>query len=58
MLRGAPTPRIGRLAADGLKLLNFNAEALCTPSRSAVLTGRHLIRSGTQTVPITGARTG
>jgi len=24
-----------RLAAEGLKLLNFNAEAQCTPSRSA-----------------------
>ena len=47
VLRGAPTPRIGRLAADGLKLLNFNAQAQCTPSRSAVLTGRHPIRSGT-----------
>ena len=58
VLRGAPTPRIDRLAADGLKLLNFNVEAQCTPSRSAVLTGRHPIRSGTQTVPITGGPDG
>ena len=54
VLRGAPTPRIDRLAAEGLRLLNFNVEAQCTPSRSAVLTGRHPIRSGTQVVPITG----
>jgi arylsulfatase A-like enzyme len=54
VLRGAPTPRIDQLAADGLKLLNFNVEAQCTPSRSALLTGRHPLRSGTQTVPITG----
>ena len=54
VLRGAPTPRIDQLAAEGLRLLNFNVEAQCTPSRSAVLTGRHPIRSGTQTVPITG----
>ena len=40
VLRGAPTPRIGRLAADGLKLLNFNAQAQCAPNRSAVMTGR------------------
>jgi arylsulfatase A-like enzyme len=58
ILRGAPTPRIDGLAADGLKLLNFNVEAQCTPSRSALMTGRHPIRSGTQTVPITGGPDG
>jgi arylsulfatase A-like enzyme len=58
VLRGAPTPRIDRLAADGLRLLNFNVEAQCTPSRSALLTGRHPIRSGTHTVPITGESDG
>jgi arylsulfatase len=54
ILRGAATPRIDRLADEGLRLLNLNVEAQCTPSRSAVLTGRHPIRSGTQAVPITG----
>ena len=58
VLRGAPTPRIDALAAEGLKLLNFNVEAQCTPSRSALLTGRHAIRSGTQAVPITGGPDG
>jgi arylsulfatase A-like enzyme len=57
-LRGAPTPRIDRLAGEGLRLLNFNVEAQCTPSRSALLTGRHSIRSGTQTVPVTGGPDG
>jgi arylsulfatase A-like enzyme len=58
VLRGAPTPRIDRLAAEGLKLLNFNVEAQCTPSRSAVLTGRHPIRSGTQSLSATGGADG
>ncbi len=58
VLRGAPTPRIDRLAAEGSKLLNFNVEAQCTPSRSALLTGRHAIRSGTQAVPIAGGPDG
>lgn len=57
-LRGAPTPRIDKLAAEGLRLQNFNVEAQCTPSRSALLTGRHPIRSGTGTVPVTGGADG
>ena len=51
ILRGAPTPRIDALAEEGLKLLNFNVEAQCTPSRAALMTGRCPIRSGTGTVP-------
>src|SRR5262249_53739803 len=51
ILRGAPTPRIDRLASEGTRLLNFNVEAQCTPSRSAILTGRFAIRSGTHSVP-------
>ena len=58
ILRGAPTPRIDGLAGEGMQLLNFNVEAQCTPSRSALLTGRHPLRSGTQTVPITGGPDG
>ena len=58
ILRGAATPRIDALAGDGMRLLNFNVEAQCTPSRSALLTGRHPLRSGTQTVPITGGPDG
>ncbi|HXW80565.1 MAG TPA: sulfatase-like hydrolase/transferase [Acidimicrobiales bacterium] len=58
LLRGAPTPRIDGLAAEGLRLLNFNVEAQCTPSRSALLTGRHPLRSGTHSVPVTGGADG
>ena len=46
-LRGAPTPRIDDFAAQGLRLTNFNVEASCMPTRSALMTGRYSIRSGT-----------
>jgi arylsulfatase len=58
VLRGAPTPRIDRFCAEGKQLLNHNVEAQCTPSRSALLTGRHAIRSGTQSIPIAGGADG
>jgi arylsulfatase len=45
--RMVPTPRIDGLAAGGLRLTNFNVETWCAPSRSALLTGRYGIRSGT-----------
>jgi arylsulfatase A-like enzyme len=54
VLRGAPTPRIDTLASEGMRLTNFNVEAQCTPSRSALMTGRFAIRSGTYEVPIGG----
>jgi arylsulfatase len=41
-----PTPRIDRLASQGLRLTNFNVENQCTPSRAALMTGRLPIRSG------------
>ena len=31
ILRGGPTPRIDKLAGEGMRLLNFNVEAQCTP---------------------------
>jgi arylsulfatase len=52
ILRGAPTPCIDKLATEGTRLLNFNVEAQCTPSRSALMTGRFPIRSGTHSIPI------
>jgi arylsulfatase len=52
IIRGAPTPRIDSLAEEGMKLLNFNVEAQCTPSRAAIMTGRYAIRSGNGSVPL------
>ena len=40
IIRGAPTPRLDKLAREGLCLKNFNVEVQCTPSRSAIMTGR------------------
>jgi arylsulfatase A-like enzyme len=56
--RGASTPRIDQLAAEGMRLTNYNVEAQCTPSRSAIMTGRFSIRSGTYAVPIGGGLEG
>jgi arylsulfatase len=56
--RGAPTPRIDKLANEGLRLTNMNMEAQCTPSRSSILTGRYAIRSGTDSVPFGGVADG
>lgn len=58
LLRGADTRRIDRFAAQGLKLLNFAPEAQCTPSRSALMTGRYAIRSGNHTVALAGSEGG
>jgi arylsulfatase len=52
IIRGAATPRLDKLASEGLRLTNFNVEVQCTPSRSAIMTGRYAIRSGNGTVPL------
>lgn len=57
-VRGAPTPRIDELAAQGMRLTNMNMEAQCTPSRSALMTGRIPLRSGTTRIPLPGTPSG
>ena len=52
IIRGAATPRLDQIAAEGLRLTNFNVEVQCTPSRSALMTGRYAIRSGNGAVPL------
>ncbi|MBA2963796.1 MULTISPECIES: sulfatase-like hydrolase/transferase [Ramlibacter] len=56
--RGAPTPRIDRLVNEGLRLTDMNMEPQRTPSRSAMLTGRYVIRSGTHSVASGGGPDG
>ena len=51
---GTATPRIDKLASEGIRFTNYSVEAQCTPTRSAILTGRQSVRSGTFTVPLPG----
>jgi len=45
--RDAITPRIDRLASEGVRCLDFYiASPSCSPSRGAILTGRHPERNG------------
>ena len=52
IIRGAATPRLDQVASTGLRLTNFNVEVQCTPSRSAIMTGRYAVRSGNGAVPM------
>ncbi len=43
---GAATPNMDKFAAEGLKLTSAYAQQTCTPTRSAILTGRLPVRTG------------
>ncbi|MES2707761.1 MAG: arylsulfatase [Verrucomicrobiota bacterium] len=45
-MAGAATPNIDRLAHEGLKLTSCYSQHTCTPTRSAILTGRLPVRTG------------
>jgi arylsulfatase A-like enzyme len=47
-----PTPRVDALAASGIRFNNYNVEGQCTPTRSAIMTGRQSVRTGCYTVPL------
>ena len=49
-----PTPRIDKMASEGIRFNNYNVEVQCTPTRSAIHTGRYSVRSGTYRVPFPG----
>ena len=45
-VRGFETPNINKLAAEGINFMRMYTEPSCTPSRTAVITGRHPVRNG------------
>ncbi len=49
-----PTPRIDKLASEGVRFANYTVGSQCTSTRSAILTGRQSARSGTFKVPFPG----
>lgn len=51
------TPNIDRLAADGVRLEQFYAQPMCTPTRAALMTGRYPFRYGLQTAVIASNHT-
>jgi arylsulfatase len=36
-----PTPTLDRIAANGLRYINFHSTAMCSPTRAAIITGRN-----------------
>ncbi len=44
--RGTPTPTLDTLARQGMRFWHAYAEPSCTPSRIAINTGRHPVRTG------------
>ncbi len=49
-----PTPHIDKLASEGIRFLNYTVESQCTPTRTAITTGRQSVRCGTYSVAYTG----
>eukprot|EP01079_Euglenida_sp_SAG-EU17-18_P004914 gene4914-5055_t len=46
--RGLHTPTLDRLAHEGVILRNYYVQPMCSPTRSALMTGRYTSRLGTQ----------
>ncbi|XP_033099226.1 arylsulfatase I-like isoform X2 [Anneissia japonica] len=51
-----PTPNIDKLAYEGVILFNYYVQPICTPTRSAIMTGRHPIHTGLFHSVITAAQ--
>ena len=45
-VRGTETPNLDQMAFEGMKFLSFYSEPSCTPTRTALMTGRHPVRTG------------
>jgi arylsulfatase len=44
--RGTPTPEMDKMAREGMRFFAAYSEPSCTPSRIAINTGRHPVRTG------------
>src|SRR6201995_2381297 len=53
-LRGANPKRMDTFAKQGVKLTHYVVEPQCTPTRSALMTGRFPIRPGNPTIALAG----
>lgn len=51
-----PTPHIDGLASSGIILNNYYVSPICTPTRGALMSGRHPIHTGLQEGVIMGAQ--
>lgn len=49
---GIKTPRINEFAEQGMSLMRMYTEPSCTPTRAAMLTGRHPVRTGLKEVKV------
>jgi arylsulfatase len=49
---GIDTPSINEFATQGLSLMRMYTEPSCTPTRTAMLTGRHPVRAGVEEVKV------
>src|SRR5919198_3179129 len=53
-MRGAPTPNLDRMAAEGMRFVNYYGQASCTAGRASFITGRIPIRTALSLVLIPG----
>jgi arylsulfatase len=49
---GIKTPEMNKLAEEGLSMMRMYTEPSCTPTRAAMLTGRHPVRTGLKEVKV------
>ena len=56
--RGAPSPSLDKMAHEGMRFNWSYSEPSCTPSRIAINTGRHPVRTGLTSVLWPGAEEG
>jgi arylsulfatase A-like enzyme len=54
IMRGAPTPNLDRMAAEGMRFVNYYGQASCTAGRASFVTGCIPIRTSLSSVLVPG----